>query len=85
MGKATLTYGLLDERLRALGFTAHTQMGKARIYRHEPTGASIILPDAAFDQEVLPHHLVVARRVLREYDLADLDNGQVVPLRTDAK
>jgi hypothetical protein len=82
MPKAALTYGLLDERLRALGFTARTQAGKARIYRHEPTGASIILPDAPFEQEVLPHHLVVARRVLKEYDLADLDNGQIIPMKT---
>jgi predicted RNA binding protein YcfA (HicA-like mRNA interferase family) len=84
MHKEALTYGLLDERLRALGFTARTQKGKARIYRHERTGASIILPDAPFDQEVLSHHLIVARRVLKEYDLAGLDNGQIVPMKTDA-
>jgi len=71
------TYGLLDERLRALGFTAHTQQGKARIYKHEQTGASIILPDTCFEDEVLPRHLVVARRVLKDYNLGDLDEEQV--------
>lgn len=84
MRNEALTYGRLDERLRALGFTQHTQKGKARIYRHEQTGASIILPEASFDQEVLSHHLVVARRVLREYDLPDLDNGQAAATKTDA-
>jgi hypothetical protein len=45
------------------------------MYRHEPTGAGVVLPDARYDQEVFSHHLVVVRRILREYDLADLDNG----------
>lgn len=69
MPKTVFTYGLLDERLRTLGFTAHTQKGKARIYRHYKTGASVILPDTPFDEEVLPHHLSVIRHVLREHDL----------------
>ena len=82
MTKATLTYRVLDERLRALGFTAHTQKGKARIYRHGPSGASIILPDAPLDEEVLPHHLVVARRVLKEHKLGDVNEGRVIPMNT---
>ena len=81
MHKTALTYGLLDKRLRALGFGALTQKGKARIYRHEQTGASIILPDAPFGEEVLPHHLVVARRVLKDHNLGDLDEGQVNPTK----
>jgi hypothetical protein len=72
MRKAAFTYGLLDEKLRALGFTARSQKGKARIYRHEQTGASVILPDAPFEEEVLPHHLAVARHVLNEYHLGDI-------------
>jgi predicted RNA binding protein YcfA (HicA-like mRNA interferase family) len=82
MRKAAFTYGLLDERLRNLGFTARTQKGKARIYRHEQTGASVILPDAPFDEEVLPHHLVVARHVLKEHNLGEIDQGQVFPNKT---
>jgi predicted RNA binding protein YcfA (HicA-like mRNA interferase family) len=66
------TYGVLDKRLRDLGFAAHTQKGKARVYKHELTGATVILPDAPFTTQVLPHHLVVVRRVLSEYDLGDL-------------
>lgn len=75
MSNATFTYGVLDRRLRTLGFTARTEKSKARIYRHEQTGASVILPDAPFDEEVLPHHLVVARRALKEHDLGDLSGA----------
>jgi predicted RNA binding protein YcfA (HicA-like mRNA interferase family) len=82
MHKAALTYRLLDERLRALGFTVYSQKGKARIYKHANTGASIILPDAPFHEEVLAHHLVVARRVLKEHELGDLDAGRVVRTST---
>lgn len=82
MPKGALTYGWLDDRLRALGFRTHTQKGKARIYRHDATGASIILPDAPFTDDVLPPHLVVARRALKEYNLGDLDEAQVLPMKT---
>jgi hypothetical protein len=78
MRRAGFTYGLLDERLRALGFTVRTQQGKARIYRHEPTGASVILPDVPFDEEVLPHHLAVARHALKEHNLGDVDQEQII-------
>lgn len=73
MPKIAFTYGLLDERLRALGFTAHTQKGKARIYKHEQTGARIILPDVPFNEDVLPHHLAVTRHVLKEHNLGDTE------------
>jgi len=66
MPNAAFTYGLLDERLRNLDFKPRILEGKARIYQHEPTGARIYLPDAPFDEEVLPHHLVVVRQVLEE-------------------
>jgi predicted RNA binding protein YcfA (HicA-like mRNA interferase family) len=73
MQKAIFTYHDLDERLRALGFSVHIQKGRARIYRHEQRGASVILPDVPFDEEVLPHHLAVTRHALQEYDMADLE------------
>jgi predicted RNA binding protein YcfA (HicA-like mRNA interferase family) len=75
MANATYTYGLLDEKLRDLGFTVHTQKDKARIYRHEQTGARIILPDAPFDEDVLPHHLAVVRHVLEEHNIGDVNRG----------
>ena len=85
MREPSFTYGRLDEWLSALGFTARTQKGQARIYRHEQTGARIFLPDAPFEEEVLPHHLAVVRRVLEEYTLGDVrdiivaQNNDTVP------
>jgi predicted RNA binding protein YcfA (HicA-like mRNA interferase family) len=79
MPKTALTYGLLDETLRTLGFTAHTQKGKARVYRHDKTGVRIILPDAPFEEEVLGHHLAVIRHVLKEHDLDDSDCRLGIP------
>jgi predicted RNA binding protein YcfA (HicA-like mRNA interferase family) len=76
MPKTAFTYRDLDERLRALGFSVHTQKGRARIYRHEQRGASVILPDAPFGEEVLPHHLAVTRHALKEYDMADLETAK---------
>lgn len=76
MHKPTFTYGDLDERLRHLGFTAHTLKGQARVYRHEQTGASVYLPDTAFDQEVMWRHLVAARHVLDDYNLGELNGVQ---------
>lgn len=72
MPKTAFTYGQLDERLRALGFSARTLKEKARIYKHEQTGARIFLPDAPLNEEVLPHHLAVTRHVLDEYNLGDI-------------
>lgn len=72
MPKTAFTYTQLDERLRALGFSARTLKGKARIYKHEQTGARIFLPDVPFNEEVLRHHLAVTRHVLEEYDLGDI-------------
>ena len=78
MQKTTFTYLDLDERLRALGFSVHTLTGRARIYRHVQIGASVILPDAPFNDQVLPHHLAVTRHALQEYDMADLEMAKSV-------
>lgn len=84
MPKTTFTYHQLDERLRALGFTVHTQKGKARIYRHEQTGVRIFLPDVSLNESVLPYHLAVARHFLEEYNLGDIwdTNGDAADQRT---
>lgn len=73
MPKTAFTYGVLDERLRALGFIVHIQKEKARIYRHEQTGARIFLPDVFLNDEVLPHHLAVVRHVLEEHEIGNVD------------
>jgi hypothetical protein len=69
MAQQPVTYAHLDEALRSLGFISRTLEGKARIYKH-PSGATVILPDSPLEDAVLPHHLVVVRTVLAEYDSA---------------
>ncbi len=71
MGETVLTYGQLDEALRTHGFVGRTREGKARIYRHDTTGATVILPAAPLDESVLPHHLIVVRTVLSEFNLPE--------------
>lgn len=72
MPKTAFTYSQLDERLRALGFTARIQKGKSRIYKHERTGARIFFPDVPLNDSVLPYHLAVTRHVLEDYNLGDI-------------
>lgn len=71
--RAAFTYRHLDKRLQALGFTVHTQKGKARIYYHEDTGALVTLPDTSFEDEVIRWHLMAARHALEIHDLGELD------------
>ena len=67
MAEKAMTYGRLDETLRSLGFAARTIEDRARIYKHGPTGATIILPDTPFGEQMLPQHLIVVRTVLKDY------------------
>ena len=71
MAESALTYGQLDEVLRSLGFVTQVVPDKARICKHEATGATVILPDAPAAESVLPHHLIVVRTVLREFGLPE--------------
>ena len=59
----SVTYGRVDEVLRSLGFSARTAED-ARVYKHEPTGALIVLPNFSDSDEVLPRHLVAVRLTL---------------------
>lgn len=72
----TFTYRQLDNKLRSLGFTAQTLKGKARIYTHPESNARIVLPDTSFDDEVLGRHLVLARHVLDDFGLGELNGVQ---------
>ncbi len=66
-----VTYGRLDEALRALGFSSRVVEGKARWYKHEETGAVIALPEFSLDDPVLPRHLAAVRGTLEIYGIAD--------------
>jgi hypothetical protein len=41
------------------------------VYKHEPTGALVVIPDLPQDDAVLPHHLVAVRAILDAYGIAD--------------
>jgi hypothetical protein len=68
-----VTYGQVDKVLRALGFSCRTTtlQTKALVYEHQETGAMILLPAAAANKKVLPHHLAAVQATLKEYGIAD--------------
>jgi len=65
-----VTCGRLDGVLRGLGFSSRADK-KACVYRHEETGALIVLPTFAAEEKVLPHHLATVRMTLEGYGIAD--------------
>lgn len=73
-----LTYGWLDRFLKYRGFAAEVTPGKARIYQHPATGASIQLPDRPLTDPVTPHHLVAVRGVFEGYGLEWFQPGDRV-------
>jgi hypothetical protein len=68
-----VTYGQLDQALRALGFTYRLvdRPPATRVYDHKKTGASIMLPLFPGDERVLRYQLVTARIMLDEFGIAD--------------
>jgi hypothetical protein len=66
-----VTYGQLDQVLRALGFEVRVEAGKHRLYTHEATGALMSLPDRKPTESVHPTYLSATRTVFQNYDLAD--------------
>ena len=68
-----VTYGQLDKVLRALGFSGRllTSKPKARVYKHEETGALISLAFLPDEEAVLPQHLVAVRGTLEVFGIAD--------------
>jgi hypothetical protein len=69
-----VTYGRLDQVLRAFGFSVRLHKGDefegdARIYRH-PGGAILPLPAFPDDQMVSPLHLAAARVTLDNFGIA---------------
>jgi len=66
-----VTYGQLEEVLRALGFSLRGIVKQNKLYRHEGTGAVVSFPDLPADDPVMQHHLVAARMVLDANGIAD--------------
>jgi hypothetical protein len=67
---AEVTYGRLEETLRALGFAYRGVQEKNKIYRHEQTGALVVFPEFPASDAVLPRHLVAVRAILDAYGIA---------------
>jgi hypothetical protein len=66
-----VSYGKLDEVLRALGFSVHQAEPDTRVYKHAESGALIVLPIFPDHDEVLPRHLVGVRMTLEAFGIAD--------------
>ncbi len=70
-----MTYGRLDQELRSLGFAVRLDkgdalQGDARVYKHAPTGALLIVPVFPDAERVLPRHLGAARVTLDNFGIA---------------
>ena len=70
-----VTYGRLDQALRSLGFAVRLDkgdalQGEARVYKHAPTGALIILPVFPDEEKVLPRHRDAVRGTLDNFGIA---------------
>jgi hypothetical protein len=66
-----VTYGQLDRVLHSLGFALRGIKDKNKVYLHAPTGALIVYPVLADEDEVSAHHLVMVRSILEAYGIAD--------------
>lgn len=73
MKRTDVTYGQLDRALRGLDFSCRlvTLEVPTRVYKHEPTGALIMLPPFPDNDGVLDYHLIAVRTTLDNYGIAD--------------
>jgi predicted RNA binding protein YcfA (HicA-like mRNA interferase family) len=66
-----VTYSRLEEVLRSLGFALRAVEEKNKVYRHEATGALVVIPEFRPGESVLPRHLLAVRSILQAYGIAD--------------
>ncbi len=73
--RSKATYGQLDKVLRSLGFSCHlsAEPPPTRVYLHEETGASIMLPAFPKEDRVFAYHIVMVRGTLDNFGIADPD------------
>ena len=71
--RSKATYGQLDKVLRSLGFACFLTADPppTRVYRHEKTGAQIMLPAFPESERVFEYHLVAVRGELDNFGVAD--------------
>jgi hypothetical protein len=66
-----VTYERLNQILQSLGFSLPVDEKGTRVYRHEGTGALIIMPARKDHDLVPPHHVVGTRMILEAYGIMD--------------
>ncbi len=73
MKRIDVTYGQLEQVLRAFGFTCRPGSNDppGRIYEHKKAGAIIMLPAFPESDQVYEHHLEAARSELNNFGIAD--------------
>lgn len=65
-----VTYGRLDQVLRALGFSVRDPDPETRVYEHE-SGARLIIPVFPERKMAYPHHLAATRMILDYFGIMD--------------
>ncbi|NEP62731.1 MAG: addiction module toxin, HicA family [Symploca sp. SIO2G7] len=65
----TITFAELEKLLLKLGFTALPTTGNHQVFKHQGSGALVVLPDYLKQAWVDTTHLVAVRRILLEYEL----------------
>jgi hypothetical protein len=66
-----MTYGRMEEVLRALGFTFRGVEENNKVFLHEATGALVIFPEFPPGESVQSRHLLAVKSILQAYDIAD--------------
>ena len=64
-----LTYGILIDALKELGFKPDLKAMRSRTLVHPTTQAKIILPPGGADEPLRAYHLVATRGALADYGL----------------
>jgi len=66
-----MTYGRMEEILRALGFSLRGVEENNKVFLHEATGALVVFPAFPAENRVLPRHLLAVKSILQAYGIAD--------------
>jgi len=65
----SITFAELEKWLLKLGFAASPTTGNHQVFKHQGSGALVVLPDYPKQAWVNTTHLVAVRRILLEYEL----------------
>ncbi|HTU89885.1 MAG TPA: hypothetical protein VMF69_07305 [Gemmataceae bacterium] len=73
MRRTNVSYGQLDRVLRSLGFSCQvvTLTVPTRVYKHEQSGAVVMMPPYPETDKVLDYHLLGARTAVDGFGIAD--------------